>query len=81
MIFVTLASSCQERWRARLLPPEYSYPVHLHHLVPAHKQVAVLDDTIVAMIDAFSDSNLSMNGMTIRPALKEWLEDQIRDLA
>ncbi len=67
--------------RIRLLPPEYSYPVHLHHQTPAHKKAAALDDTVVPMIDAFSNSDLSMNGMTIRPALKEWLEDQVREIS
>ena len=37
--------------RLRLLPPTYSYPLHLHANAPAHRQVARLDDLVCAVYE------------------------------
>jgi hypothetical protein len=59
--------------RLRLLPPEYSYPLHLHQQIPSKKRPARLDDLVCPVYeDAFQYPD-TLNGLDAGPELTTWL--------
>ncbi|MGC9356732.1 MAG: hypothetical protein ACP5GX_02645 [Anaerolineae bacterium] len=59
--------------RLRTLPPEYSYPYHLHTKVPPERRPAALNDLVSV---AYEDCNLNprqVEGFEIREPLRSWL--------
>ena len=56
--------------RVRILPPEYSYPLHFHEKLPDTQRVDVLNDITVAAYEGESD----LAAVRAEEPLRSWLE-------
>jgi hypothetical protein len=61
------------RERIRLLPPEYSYPLHLHLQVPPARQPRRLNDLVCPVYEETFDYPASLNGLHVDEPLRSWL--------
>lgn len=61
------------REQLRLLPPEYSYPLHMHDQVPPQRRARVLNDLVCA---AYEDA-VPMDGIAIEGSLRSWLASRV----
>jgi hypothetical protein len=59
--------------RIRILPDEYSYPLHLHPDVPATRRIAFLNDVICAAYEELQDLKI----LEAREPLKSWLAEHV----
>jgi hypothetical protein len=59
--------------RIRILPPEYSYPLHLHHEVPEARRPASLNDLVCPVYEDTYRFPDTLNGLEVHTPLKEWL--------
>jgi hypothetical protein len=74
-VLSTLVAAEIEPARLRILPPEYSYPYHLHERVPAERRALALNDLVTV---AYEDYNLApdrVKGLEVREPLRSWLAD------
>jgi len=70
-----VAASCEPQ-RIRILPPEYSYPYHLHQDVPLKRRAQALNDLIcVAYEEETLDPNTTFN-IEIHEPLRSWLKER-----
>jgi len=65
-----------ERQEVRLLPPEYSYPLHMHDEVPPERRARALNDLVCA---AYEDA-IPIDGIAIEEPLRSWLKARVADL-
>ncbi|MEW5869820.1 MAG: hypothetical protein AB1894_11135 [Chloroflexota bacterium] len=73
-ILSALVASRLERGQLRILPPEYSYPLHMHPQVPPLDQPATLDELVCPVYeDAFVYPD-TLNGLAAQQPLRAWLE-------
>jgi hypothetical protein len=61
------------RERLRLLPPEYSYPLHLHQRVPPERQVRTLNELVCPVYEDVYRHPETLNGLPVREPLDSWL--------
>lgn len=62
--------------RIRLLPSEYSYPLHLHHEVPAPKRPGTLNELVCPVYEGTFRYPETLNGLQVEEPLRTWLEGQ-----
>lgn len=62
-----------ERERLRLLPPAYSYPLHLHPQVPAGRQAGCLNDLVCPVYEDTFEYPATLNGLEVEAPLSAWL--------
>lgn len=60
--------------RIRLLPPEYSYPLHLHQEVPKAKQPGTLNETVCPVYESSFHYPDTLNGLRVENPIQTWLE-------
>jgi hypothetical protein len=60
--------------RIRLLPGEYSYPVHLHQGVPQARRLPALNSVVCAAYEESDD----LTALDAREPLKQWLLERLR---
>ncbi len=60
----------------RLLPLEYSYPLHMHDQVPSARRARALNDLVCA---AYEDA-IPIDGIAIEEPLRSWLMARVADL-
>ena len=66
--------------RIRILPPEYSYPLHLHHEVPEVRKPDSLNDLVCPVYEDTYRFPDTLNGLEVLMPLKEWLiKHDLRD--
>jgi hypothetical protein len=53
----------------RLLPPEYSYPLHMHDQLPPERRARTLNDLVCA---AYEEA-IPIDGLPIAEPLRSWL--------
>jgi hypothetical protein len=70
-VLSALASKQVEWERIRILPPEYSYPLHLQDAVPATRRIGVLNEMVCA---AYEDA-LPEGIVEVREPLVSWLAE------
>jgi hypothetical protein len=68
-VLSALASEQVEWGRIRILPPEYSYPLHLQDDVPANRRIGALQGMVCA---AYEDA-LPEGNVDVREPLASWL--------
>lgn len=73
-VFSTLVAVRLDRLQLRLLPPVYSYPLHMHTQLPADRQVARLEDLVCPVYEE-QLPDFAQLGMSVEPALQAWLEE------
>ncbi len=79
-ILSALVTRRLEWQRIRLLPPEYSYPLHLHQEVPAVRRAQSLGDLVCPVYEGVYRYPATLNGLLVEEPLKSWLmaRDQSR---
>jgi hypothetical protein len=61
-----------DRERIRALPPEYSYPLHMHDQVPAARRAQALNDLVCAVYE----EDLPLDGIRVQEPLRSWLGER-----
>ena len=59
--------------RVRVLPSEYSYPLHLHHQVPPKRQARSLNDLICPVYERTFQHPATLHGLAVDEPLDTWL--------
>jgi hypothetical protein len=59
--------------KIRALPPEYSYPLHMHDQVPATERATTLNELVCAVYEDV----LPLEGLTVREPLRSWLDERL----
>ena len=72
-ILSTLVAKSLARKRIRLLPPAYSYPLHLHLQVPAGRQPRRLNDLVCPVYEDAFEFPVTLNGLQVDEPLYSWL--------
>jgi hypothetical protein len=62
--------------RLRFLPPEYSYPLHLHHRIPSDRRPATLNELVCPVFEEPFRYPGALNGLAVREPLLSWLVAQ-----
>ena len=62
-----------ERERIRVLPPEYSYPLHLHQEVPADRRPRTLNSLVSPVYEEAFRYPDTLNGLAVEEPLRSWL--------
>ena len=57
----------------RALPPEYSYPLHMHDQVPAAQRASMLNELVCAVYEDV----LPLEGLAVREPLRSWLDERL----
>jgi hypothetical protein len=73
-LFSALLTRCLAWERIRLLAPDYSYPLHLHHEIPPARQAANLDSLTCPVYEQPFEYPLTLNGLPAAEPLARWLE-------
>jgi hypothetical protein len=74
-ILSALVAKELSREQLHLLPPEYSYPLHMHDQVPPAQRARALDDLVCA---AYEDS-IPLDGIAIEKPLRAWLLSRLAE--
>ncbi len=74
-ILSALAAKNLGRERIRLLPPAYSYPLHLHPQVPTGRQPGRLNDLVCPVYEDAFEFPVTFNGLQIDQPLRSWLAE------
>jgi len=75
-ILSTVVAKKLGRARIRLLPPAYSYPLHMHAQVPPPRRASALNDLVCAVYE----DRIPLDGIAIREPLRTWLNERLQDL-
>jgi hypothetical protein len=59
--------------RIRILPDEYSYPLHLHSDVPLHLRPASLNNQVCPVYEGIYRHPETLNGLDVYEPLKTWI--------
>jgi hypothetical protein len=59
-----------DRARIRMLPPEYSYPLHLQQRLPASRRVKILNSLVCAV---YEEDESRLSDFEVQEPLKSWL--------
>ena len=61
--------------RMRILPPEYSYPLHFHHRVPPSLRPQILNSQVCPVYEEAFRYPDTLNGLEASEPLRSWLMD------
>ncbi len=70
VIFSALVTRSLKRERICMLPPEYSYPLHLQERIPADRRFEFLNSTVCTVYEEAK----ALTGMEISEPLSSWLK-------
>jgi hypothetical protein len=73
-VLSTLVIKKLERTQIRLLPPAYSYPLHMHAQVPAPRQAKTLNDLVCAVYE----EDIPLDEIAIQEPLRTWLNERVQ---
>lgn len=77
-VLSTLIATSIDPERVRALPPDYSYPYNLHHLVPADRRARSLNELVcIAREDRPLDPD-AVTDIDIHEPLRSWLSTRLR---
>jgi hypothetical protein len=76
VLAATLLKEISEK-QIRLLPPGYSYPLHLVDKIPAELSINELDELTVMVYEEKSILEASLSKIEISPGMRQWLENYI----
>jgi hypothetical protein len=76
-ILSTLVAKLLPLERIRILPPEYSYPIHLHDKVPHSKRAVALNDLVCAVYEENLPYQQTSSELEIREPLYSWLRKEL----
>jgi hypothetical protein len=76
VLAATLLKEISEK-QVRLLPPEYSYPIHLVEKISPELAITRLDDLTVMVYEEKSILEASLSNIDISPGMRQWLENYI----
>ena len=66
------------KWeRIKILTPDYSYPLHMHHQVPIEKQPQILNELICPVYEEIFKYPDMLNGLNVDEPLKNWLKERL----
>ena len=68
-VLCTLLTKTLAQAQIRALPPEYSYPLHMHEQVPPALRAFTLNDQVCAVYEDV----LPLEGIAVREPLRSWL--------
>lgn len=74
-VLSALVAKRLERERLRLLPPQYSYPLHLHPQVPAGRQPGLLNELVCPVYEDAFEFPATLNGLKVEEPLRSWLRE------
>jgi hypothetical protein len=72
-ILSALVAKRLERERLCLLPPAYSYPLHLHPQVPPGRRPGRLNDLVCPVYEDNFEFPVTLNGLQVDEPLRSWL--------
>ena len=61
---------------ARLLPPEYSYPLHFHQEIPKERRPGSLNSLVCPVYEGGYRYPDSLSGIDVEDPLKIWLQER-----
>jgi hypothetical protein len=70
-----------EQERIRILPPEYSYPLHLHKQIRPERRATSLNDLVCPVYEGSFAYPGTVNDIEIEEPLKSWIHENKPDLA
>lgn len=59
--------------RLNILTQDYSYPLHLHHQIPPHKQPESLNELVCPVYEDIFKFPETLNGLEVKKPLADWL--------
>jgi hypothetical protein len=59
--------------KIRWLPPEYSYPLHFNHQIPADLRPAALGKVVLPVYEEQFTYPATLNGLPVHEPLHRWL--------
>ncbi len=72
-ILSVLAAKLLPEQSIRILPPEYSYPLHLHAKIPPSRRIGCLNDLVCAVYEEQTPHIESLGEFEVREPLYSWL--------
>ncbi len=72
-VLSALVTKMLDAARIRVLPPEYSYPVHLHPQVPSARRAQTLNSLVIPALEDFGPQPDAVNGLPVEEPLRSWL--------
>jgi hypothetical protein len=72
-VLSALLTKTLDRERIRLLPPEYSYPLHMHDQVPVDRRAQALNDLVCPVYE----EEIPLDGISVREPLRSWLDERL----
>ena len=72
-VLSTLAAKTLGKARIRILPPEYSYPLHMHHKIPPGRRAHRLNDLVCPVYEDDFHYPGTLNGLPADEPLASWL--------
>jgi len=75
-ILSALVTRLLDRDRVRILPPGYSYPLHLHPQVPASLRAQTLNHLVCAVYEGAYRHPDTLNGLQVHEPLRSWLRSR-----
>ncbi len=76
-ILSALITKILDRGRVRILPAEYSYPLHLHREVPLHLRPETLNQLVCPVYEGVYQHPATLNGLDVHEPLKTWITDNM----
>ena len=77
-VFSALIGEMLNEGEIRMLPPGYSYPLHLHDQLPPERAAERLNDLIVAVYEDYHGIPEAMEGILVEEPLLSWLNEGTR---
>lgn len=78
-VLSTLLAKAFSQEQIQILPPDYSYPLHLQERLPIDRRLQTLEEMSVAVYEDDDSIPTRIVGLDIEPELRKWIEDAIRD--
>jgi hypothetical protein len=72
-ILSTLLIKLLDWERIKFLPPEYSYPLHLHHEITSDRQADCLNDLVCPVFESSFEHPDTLNGIGVQEPLLSWI--------
>jgi hypothetical protein len=73
-ILSALIAKSLDPGRIRILPPEYSYPLHMHTQIPLDRRPRKLNDLVCPVYESAFEYPATLNGLPVDDPVHSWLQ-------
>ena len=74
-VLSALVAKTLGRERIRILPPEYSYPLHMHPQISPDQRPSRLNDLVCPVYEGAFEYPATLNGLQVDQPLHSWLQE------